>query len=83
MDPKWTHLRKCKGTKWIKTLRTTYPYGLNDKINDDIKSTSNEVVDLNFPFLKQMYSIMWRTKYISTNSLNRREFVFNLNRYLI
>ena len=39
MDPKYTQFRKSKETKWIMTIKT---YDLNDKISDDIKSTSNE-----------------------------------------
>ena len=37
------------------TLITGYTYSLNDKISDDIKSTNNEIVGLNFPSLKRMY----------------------------
>ena len=37
--PKWAQSRKSKETELIMTLRTAYPYGLNDKISDDINST--------------------------------------------
>ena len=37
------------------TLITGYTYILNYKNSDDIKSTNNEIVGLNFPSLKRMY----------------------------
>ena len=82
MDPKWTQLRKSKEAKWITTWIIALPYGLNDKISDDIKPTNNEKAGLNVPSLKRMYSIMWGTKRISSNGLNC-EFIFTLNKYLI
>ena len=30
-----------------------------------------------------MHGRMWRTNYISSNDLNGREFIFNVDRYLI
>lgn len=36
--PEWAQSRKSKETELIMTLRTAYPYGLNDKISDDINS---------------------------------------------
>lgn len=42
MDPKYTQFMKSKETKWIMTIKTNCSYDLNDKISDDIKSTSNE-----------------------------------------
>ena len=72
-----------KETNWTTTLRTAYQYSLNVKISDDIKSTNNEIVDLDFPSLKGMYGRMQGTKYISPNNFKDGEFIFNLKRYLI
>lgn len=37
-------MRKSKETKWTTTLRTAYPYDLDNKVSDDIKSTNNRIV---------------------------------------
>lgn len=50
MEPKWTQLRKAKETKWITTLRITYPYSIDKKLSDDIKPTNNDIVgEIFFP----------------------------------
>ena len=41
------------------------PYGLNDKISDNIKSTNNEIIVLNFAPIILMYGRMRGTKYLS------------------
>ena len=83
MDPKWTQLGKYKKTKWIATLTRACPYGLNDKISDDIKSTKNEIIGLNFPSLIRMHDRMRGTKYISFSNHKGTEFIVKLCRYLI
>ena len=49
VDPQWTQLRKCKESKWIIKLRTVYQYELHDRNSEDIESTNNEIVGINFP----------------------------------
>ena len=39
----FTQIRRSEETKCISTLRKAYPYGPNDKISDDIRSTNNQV----------------------------------------
>ena len=65
------------------TLRTTYPYGVSNKISDNIKSTNNQIVDLRFLSLKRMYGRVRGTIYVSRNNINGREFIFNIDRYVI
>ena len=56
MEPKWAHLRKPKETAWITTLGTAYPCNLNEK-TDDIKSTNNDIIGLNFPSLHECMAL--------------------------
>ena len=69
MDLNRTQLGNYKETNWITTLRTSYSYVVNDKIIDDMKSTNNEIVGLNFSSLKRMYGRMLGTNYTSIISL--------------
>ena len=75
MDSKWTQLKKCKESKWIIKLRTACQYGLHDRASDDVKSTNNETVGLNFPILKHIYVKMWGTNYVSCDNLNHIQFI--------
>ena len=51
------------------TLRTSYSYCLNDKVNDDIRLTNDEIVGFDFPSLKWIYGDMQWTKYIDSITL--------------
>ena len=68
-------------TKRITTLKTVYPYGLNEKINRTIKSINKEIIVLNFLSLKRMHGRMRGTKYMSSSNLKGRKFVIKLNKY--
>ena len=53
--------RRKREEFWMKTLRTVYPYGLNDRVNDDyMKDQENDRVGLKFPPLKRVYSRIGR-----------------------
>ena len=39
-----TQIRKRIETNWIKTLRTTHPYELNDQVGDDHRKAKTELV---------------------------------------
>ena len=48
------------------TLRTAYLYDINDKVNDDIKSTKNKIDGLSFRCLRRMQERTRETsRYIS------------------
>ena len=36
-DPSFVPKRKAKETEWMKTLRTVYEYGMNDKVGDELQ----------------------------------------------
>ena len=38
IDPVRKAERKKRELHWMKTLRTVYPYGLNDRLGDEYKS---------------------------------------------
>ena len=44
--------RRKRETFWIKTLRTAYPYGLNDRIGDEYKNVDHNIEAIGKYFLK-------------------------------
>lgn len=54
-DPSFTQERKATETEWIKTLPTAYPYGMNDKVDDETTSNKDELTGSNSP-LKGKYA---------------------------
>lgn len=63
IDVTTTTLRRKREDYWMKTLRTVYPYGLNDRVGDDyMKDQATERIGLKFPTLKRSF-----------NRSNRRE----------
>ena len=62
-------------------LRTLYPYGLNDSLDEPIKGVSDHIVGLNFPSLSRKYS---RPKHrvfdkTSINKENSQTFIATYN----
>ena len=51
--------------------------------SESIKSANNLIIGFNFHSLKRKYGRIRGTTYISFNKLYSREFIFNLNIYLI
>lgn len=51
MDPSITQIRKTIETTWIKTVKTAYPYGLNDLACEDYSKDKIKVVRVKFPSL--------------------------------
>ena len=51
IDPSITQIRKTIETTWIKTVKTVYPYGLNDLAWDDYSKDKIKVVRVKFPSL--------------------------------
>ena len=45
--------RRKKETEWILKLRTAFPYGLNDKIGEDVQRNDDKPVGISFPSLKR------------------------------
>ena len=56
IDPKITSIRRKREDFWMKTLRTVYPYGLNDRVGDDyMRDQTNDRIGLKFLPLKRSF----------------------------
>ena len=56
IDKQASVVRRKREDFWIKTLRTVYPYGLNDKLCDDfMKDPAKDKIGLKFPSLKRLF----------------------------
>ena len=68
----------------MKTLRTVYPYGLNDRMSDDyMADQSKDKIGLKFPPLKRTFSRVGRgTKRKGAPSLNHQSFMDQLDSIL-
>ena len=56
VDVKQTSSRRKREDYWIKTLRTVFPYGLNDRVGDDfMRDQANVRIGLKFPSLKRTF----------------------------
>ena len=61
IDVSITSHRRKREEFWMKTLRTVYPYGLNDRVSDDyMKDQDHDKIWLKFPPLKRVYSRIGR-----------------------
>ena len=78
-----TQIRKAKETEWVLKLRTTYPYGLHDKIGDNYKTFNKELIYTKFPTLKISPSRIRGLKHCTINRTSRKQFLFQLNNKLI
>jgi len=83
LDPSLTQIRKKKETTWITTLRTAYPYGLNDRIGDNLSRNDVTSVGSKFPPLSRKYSRIRGIKHSKVNKISGKDFLHQLNRYLI
>ena len=53
MDTSFSEKRKAKEAEWIKTLRTAYPYGMNDKLGNETTINKDELLRSQFPPLNK------------------------------
>ena len=83
LDPSLTQIRKQKEIKWIKSLRTAYPYGLNDLIGESSSKNDIDCVGIKFPALNRKYSRIRGIKHSLVNKLSGKDFLYQLNRHLI
>ena len=74
-----TCLRKEREDHWIKTFRTVYPYGLNDRLKDDYMTDQNSTrIGSKFPKLKRSFQRISRGFNRKGKSrLNHLEFLKN------
>lgn len=84
IDPKITSLRKSRENYWIMKLRTVYPYGLNDRCEDDyMADQNNNLIGLKFPSLKRKFQrINHRTRSKKAKPLNHHTFINMLDKIL-
>ena len=76
-DLKIKRLRKDKELKWMLSLRTVYPYGLNDRLGDEYKTDKNQKLIANeFNRLPRKHARICRGKNrTGTNRLSSIDFV--------
>ena len=55
VDPQITKERRKREDQWMLKLRTVYPYGLNDALNEIVDITG--IVGRTFPSLQHSHSI--------------------------
>ena len=55
-DQDLTRKRKKQEDHWMLKLRTIYPYGLNDSLNEPLKGVLDYSIGLNFPPLPRKYT---------------------------
>ena len=84
IDPKVKAERKKKETKWILKLRTVYPYGLNDRINDEFKRTQERkrINNLFPPLPRNRVRVARGQNRTGTPSFSAPSFITILDKYL-
>ena len=84
MDVKVSSHRKQREDFWIKTIRTAYPYGLNDRLsNDYMKDQNNDRIGSKFYPLKRVFSRVGRgINRKGKNLVEPDSFLQQLNSYL-
>ena len=57
MNTSWIRITKDIVTSWIKNngLHTSFPYGLNDKVGEEYRLYTTDIIDLKFPSLRRSY----------------------------
>ena len=85
-DPLFTPARKSKETQWMLTLRTVYPYGLNEKIGETgdlnrLRLEDDGIIGKKFPKLPRtnirVATTQGNTK-VDYSSFNHQQFLDNL-----
>ena len=70
VDPAITKIRQQKETEWMLKLRTVYPYGLNDRVGNEYRSTLTSSIGKRFPKLERNHehpSRVRRNRQLDTN----------------
>ena len=68
VDKEITKIRMQKETEWMLKLRTVYPYGLNDRIGNEYRSTLSSSIASRFPKLERKHQRGSRVR--STRKIN-------------
>lgn len=84
IDPAITTFRRKREDFWMKTLRTVYPYGLNDHVGDDyMRDQARERIGSKSPSLKRSFNRgNRREKRKGTNNINHDTFLEKLRKIL-
>ena len=84
IDVKICRTRRKREDFWMKTLRTVYPYGLNDRMGDDcVRDQISERIGSKFPTLKRSFKRgSRREKRIGDKTLNHERFLERLDAIL-
>ena len=72
-----------KVRKARKIFMTAYPYGLNDKIDDDKNSSNTDMIGSLFPPLKRNSSHVRCVKHITKNKMGPNDFLHQMNKSLL
>ena len=84
MDTRFTAARKAQETYWMKELRTVYPYGLNDRVGDEPKTSNTHInVALRFKSLPRKNKRIGRGRsHNGTNTMTPSDFINKFKQYL-
>ena len=84
LDRDSTSIRKKREDYWIRTLRTVYPYGLNDKLGDDyMRDQNSSLIGLKFYTLKRNFNrTRRRISRVGTGKFNHKTFLEELDNVL-
>ena len=76
LDASQTSRRKARELYWTLKLRTVFPYGLNDRVGDEYKSSDHEgLIGKKFPPLSRKHQRFARGSHNTKNNCNPKEFV--------
>ena len=78
MEPFFAQKEKAKETEQIKTRRTAYPYGINDKIGDETSANEDELISTKLPVLKHKYLCTCGINYAKANVTSGTKKYINL-----
>ena len=62
VDKEVTMLRRKRETEWMLKLRTVYPYGLNDRVGNEYRSTLTSTIAHCFPKLERKRQRLSRSR---------------------
>ena len=81
IDPGMTNLRRKKETSWMLSLRTVFPFGLNDRVEDEyMTEKGNCNIASKFPTLKRIGNrLRVRTKTYTSSEFISSHFIYILN----
>ena len=83
LDASQTSKRKARELYWMLKLRTVYPYGLNDRVGDEFKTSDKEVLIGNkFPSLSRNHQRVGRGSHKNKIVTNPNTFVKKFTSYL-